>query len=191
MPIIPIALLVVVLGGLGFAFHQVTVPDGEYLRHLTVAEKASLTKGQSIIKIHRVPTDIRKLAYNEGPLRVVPLSDGKLRFIPFGHWQGFHKGVLNWEAERTNSYTSVTKSYNYEPGVVSELILEGPILIKGDTVKCTRIVYFNLLRPSDTLVVHHTFDYVKTYKKAKPAFWSYDLAGKQPVEQGWKFNRFP
>lgn len=191
MPVIPIALLVVLLGGLGFAFHQVTVPDGEYRRHLTVDEKASLAKGQSITKIHRAPTDIWKTGYNEGPLRVVPLGNGKFRFIPFGHWQGFNKGVLTWEAERINSYTSTGKAYSYEPGVVSELILEDPVLMNGDTVQRGRIVYFSLLKLSDTLAVHHNFVYVKTYKTAKPAFWSYDLAGRRPVEPGWKFKRFP
>ena len=62
-----------------------------------------------------------------------------------------------------------------------------PAVLNGDPVRETRLVYFVISQPTDTLAVKHWF--VKNGKEVKSS-WPYDAAGKKPVSTDWKFSRF-
>lgn len=75
----------------------------------------------------------------------------------------------------------------FADGSLDALSYTVPALLDGDLIRETRLVYFEVGAPTDTLIVHHWF--VKNGKEVKSS-WSYDTQGKQPVPATWKFSRF-
>ena len=169
-------------------FFYVVAPNGEYLRHLTAIEKAALAKGQPVLKAHRAYNNIWKTGYHEGPLRVEPQSAGKLKFIPHGHWQQFDEGHLSSTSDYKSPHNSTTRIYN-EIGEVTDLIEECPVIVNGDSAVEVRLIYLNLEKLTDILFVNHWFRSFAGKPVGKD-YWSFDVKGKRPVPEGWKFHRY-
>lgn len=185
-----IALLVALGGGMYFLSRPLgpNAYDGEYRRHLSVAEKSALAEGKTISKNHRANTNIWRSAYHEGPLKIVPQANGKLRFTPYGRWQYFSKGYLFSDYNYLGPHRTSSHLYSRE-GEIIDVIQEFPILLAGDSATETRIIYLNVYKLTDTLAVNHWFKNFADKSIGKD-FWSFDAQGKRPVPAGWKFKRY-
>lgn len=184
------AILIGGLAGLyGFALY-VIAPDREFRQELTREEKTALKQGQTITKIQKGSAVLigHNASYNQGPLRVKPGKSGKPVFEPYGAWKQVRKNgelVADW------TYTGVEREtierIYFPDGSVNILSYTVPAILNGDSVRETRLIYFVIGRPTDTLVVHHWF--IRHGKEVKTS-WSYDAQGKKPVPKDWRFNRF-
>jgi hypothetical protein len=162
--------------------------NGEYRRHLTRAEKATLTAGQPVEKTHKASQSIWRTYYDEGPLRVTPAANGGYHFAPHGEWKrqttkgevealfapGAKPGQDYWHqlrADRQRDYS----------------IYSTPTVLAGDFVAEIRLVYYALMRPADTAYVEHFFR--RGNKSVGATSYSCDAAGKRPVPLGWHPTR--
>ena len=178
------------LGGLFGLYRYIVAPDREFRQELTQEEKAAVASGQAITKIHTGNSALigHNRSYNQGPLRVKPGENGKPIFVPYGMWKQVRKTgelMADWTftgyAEET-----VTRSY-FPDGSTDVLSYTVPAVLNGDSVRETRLIYFVIGKPLDTLIVNHWF--VKGSKQVRTS-WSYDVQGKKPVPEGWKFQRY-
>lgn len=185
------AMMAGLLGGLyGFCLYIIR-DDREFKIALTREEKSALAKGQIIDKIHKgCPVIFGNPYYVQGPLRVKPIGNGKPIFEPYGDWKQVSKKeglIAEW------TYTGIGREViqrSYFPdGSINTLSYTVPTILNGDSLRDTRIVYFVIGKPTDTLVVSHWFENIYQGKTVKTS-WSYDTQGKRPVPQGWKFNRY-
>ncbi|MBX0290024.1 hypothetical protein K3G63_06205 [Hymenobacter sp. HSC-4F20] len=162
--------------------------DGTYRRHLTHAEKVQLQAGQTVTKTHRTASDIWGKNHYEGPLRIEPLPNGKLRFTPYGKWQQTESDGRVFSTWEYTGVADETINRVYHPNGAPDIVLYWvPALLEGDSVREERVVYFKLDSPQDTAFVQHA--YYKNGKHLKKDFWSYDARGNRPVPAGWKFVR--
>jgi hypothetical protein len=185
-----IALLIALGGGMYFLSRPLgpNAYDAEYRRHLSAAEKSALSRGETVSKNHRAKTNIWKSGYREGPLKIVPQADGKLTFTPYGRWQYFSKGHLFSDHNYMGPHRTTGHLYN-DAGEVIDVIQVFPIVLDGDSATETRVIYLDVYRLTDTLVVNHVFESF-TGRPVKKEFWSFDAQGKRPVPPNWKFHRY-
>ncbi|GAB3730739.1 hypothetical protein GCM10027594_12760 [Hymenobacter agri] len=184
-------LIAVALGGGVYALSRplpLDYKNGEYRRHLTRAEKATLAAGQPVEKIHKAYQSIWHTYYDQGPLRITPGPNGTYRFAPHGEWKRL----------KTTGEVEATFTPGNKPGLDywHQLRPDGqpdydlysvPTVLAGDSVIEGRIVYFRWLRPTDTAYVTHF--YRRGNKEVGKQFNSFDAAGKRPVPPGWQATR--
>ena len=184
-------IIAVALGGGVYALAQPLPPDyknGEYRRHLTRAEKATLTAGQPVEKTHKAFQSIWRTYYDEGPLRVTPAANGTYHFTPHGEWKrqttkgqleavfapGNKPGQDYWHQFRADGQ----RDYSF---------FSIPTVLAGDSVLEIRLIYYALLRPADTAYVEHAFR--QGNKSVGQPFYSFDAAGQHRVPPGWHPTR--
>ena len=183
--------IAVALGGGVYALSRplpLDYKNGEYRRHLTHAEKATLTAGQPVEKTHKAFQSIWRTYYDEGPLRVTPAANGEYRFAPHGEWKrlktsgqveavfapGNKPGQDYWHQFRADGQ----RDYS---------IYSVPTVLAGDSVVEINLIYYALLHPTDTAYVEHFFR--RGNKSVGATSYSLDAAGKRPVPLGWHPTR--
>ncbi|RTQ46269.1 hypothetical protein EJV47_22335 [Hymenobacter gummosus] len=164
--------------------------DGEFRRHLTKAEKATLRQGGIVDKTHKAYQTVWRDYYDQGPLRVNVGPDGKYHFTPYGEWKRLtRKGRLMADSNPARSFQQGYWREYWPDGSVQSYTYSVPMTVMdGDSVDHTRWVYFAPGNSRDTAYVMHWFPYrhKRTTKDALPSYMSFDAQGKKPVPAGWK-----
>jgi hypothetical protein len=181
------------IGGLGALYGlclYIIAPDREFRQELTREEKMAVARGQTITKTQKGSSAFigHNASYSQGPLRVKPGKNGKPVFEPFGEWKQVRKtGELVAEWTYTGVGRETIDRVYFPDGSLDIMSYTVPAVLNGDSVRETRVVYFVIGKPTDTLVVNHWF---KKNNKEVKTNWSYDAQGNRPVPAGWKFNRY-
>lgn len=162
--------------------------NGEYRRHLTKEEKASLQRGLVVEKTHKAYQTVWRSYYDEGLLRVAPAANGELTFAAHGRWRRLTKhGRLDADFYPAAHYPEASWQQYLPSGQPDFTMYEMPVTLHQDSVIETRIVTFQYLNPRDTAYVQHMFS--KGNKEARPTYFSSDFAGKKPMTKPWKLAR--
>lgn len=162
--------------------------DKQFRRGLTQEELVRLEAGEIVTKTAKIFLNSGR-SYQVGPLRAERISAKEFRFTPFGKWQQTEKeGYMSCEWEYTGvPRESVTHFYNPD-GSLHAVLYVVPAVLKGDSVREHRMVYFKTNTSNDTACVEHI--YKKNGKSLRgKTTWSYDTRGLRPVPPGWKFSQ--
>lgn len=128
--------------------------------------------------------------YWAGPLRVKPLPNGKLKFIPFGNWKQYDEkgGLLCESTYIATDIGSAGHSRMHYPAGFLQAVTDGWVAqLNGDSVLVGRIVQFNGGNEKDTAYVEKRW--FKNGKSVRPAVRSLDLQGLRPVPKHYKSAR--
>ena len=183
--------IAVALGGGVYALSRplpLEYKNGEYRRHLTPAERATLDAGQPVEKTHKAFQSIWRTYYDEGPLRVTPAANGGYHFAPHGEWKrqttkGQVEAVFAPGAKPGQDYWHQLRA----DGQRDYSLYSTPTVLAGDSVVEIRLIYYALLHPADTAYVEHFFR--RGNKSVGATSYSFDAAGKRPVPLGWHPTR--
>jgi len=189
-----LALTLALSGGvyLGLRPLPLDYKNGEYQRHLTREEVATLQRGETLEKTHKAFQSIWHDYYDEGPLRVAPTPKGKYKytFTPHGQWQRLRTNGQLWAEFTQSSLLQENTWQEYFPnGQPNYHLVMVPRVLDGDSVLELRTTYFKLAAPTDTAYVEHRFAKLHENKDAGKSFYSFDAAGKRPVPAGWQRTR--
>lgn len=164
--------------------------DGEYRRHLTKQEKATLAKGDTVGKIHKAYRTIWRTNYDEGPLRVEPGPGKKHTYLPYGHWRRLtNDGVLQSDAYYTKSRRFPYIIEYFPNGWLDCITYQLPTVLDGDSVKEMRIIEFTFSQPQDTACVYHGF-IKNNMELTEKNYTSFDTKGLRRTPEGWVSPRY-